>query len=437
MKSNNTKNVFWLIILMVLISFSALMAQALERDFGKINIQFVKIVTPSGDAIAAKLYRPIWVSPENPAPAVINMHGYQNDKDVQTGYSVELARRGFVVLATDGLGHGDSGGAFNFGLFFGDPPSAMGTNSAYVYLKSLPFVDSSRMGATGHSMGGVTSFAIAALNGDIQAIVSQDAGTGTLEDRNVLFLKPTMAEFTNTMEGLIPVEPEAFNLTETIQWDTTYGDFSNGTARRAALIWGDHHLMSLAPKGVAEAVDWFRLSLLEGKTDAHWIEPSSQVYMWKELFGLSALLCTIFSLIPLTNILLETKFFSPISQPIPNRYIPSKKSWWIMATVNALIGGVLWLLFTYKGDVLGKLPFMKLLMGNGTALWYLLNAVVATVLIFVWYNTTAKKAGVTAYDLGFGFDKEKTKFNWDILAKTLLLGVILFGWMYSLVSTSQ
>ena len=80
---------------------------------------------------------------------------------------------------------------------------------------------------------------------------------------------------------------------------------------------------------------------------------------------------------------------------------------------------------------------MKLLMGNGTALWYLLNAVVATVLIFVWYNTTAKKAGVTAYDLGFGFDKEKTKFNWDILAKTLLLGVILFGWMYSLVSTSQ
>jgi len=437
MKSNKKKNELWLIILVILISFSALMAHALERDFGKINIQFVKIITPSGDSIAAKLYRPIWVSPENPAPAVINMHGYQNDKDVQTGYSIELARRGFVVLATDGLGHGDSGGAFNFGRFFGDPPGAMGTNSAYLYLKSLPFVDTSRMGATGHSMGGVTSFAIAALNGDVQAIVSQDAGTGTLEDRNVLFLKPTMAEFTNSMEGLIPVNPEEFGITGSVEWDTVYGEFSDGSARKAALIWGDHHLMSLAPKGVAEAVDWFRLSLMNGNVDDHWIDPSDQVYMWKEVFGLFALLGTILSLIPLTNILLTTKFFSSVAQPIPDRFVQPKKTWWILATVNALIGGVIWLLFAYKGDVLGKLPFMKLLMGNGSALWYLLNAIVATVLILIWYRTSAKKAGVTTYDLGISFDKEKTKIDWAILGKTLLLGVTLFSWMYFLAGTSQ
>jgi dienelactone hydrolase len=437
MENKVRKNWYGLLIILVIITFSAVMAHYLERDFGKIDIRFIRIIGPSGETIAAKLYRPTWVTAENPAPAVINMHGYQNDKDVQAGYSVELARRGFVVLATDGLGHGDSEGAFNFGRFFGDPLGGMGLNPAYLYLKSLPFVDASEMGATGHSMGGVTAFAIADANGDVKAIVSQDGGTGTPDNSDVLFLKPTMAEFTNSMEALIPVNPADFGLSAPVEWDTTYGNFEDGTARRAALIWGDHHLMSLSPRAVAEAVDWFRLSLMDGAKDAHWIEPSSQVYMFKEIFGLIALLGAIASLIPLTNLLLSTAYFSPVAQPMPTGYVASKGKWWIFATINALLGGVFWLFFAYKGDVLEKLPFMKLLMGNGTALWFLINAVVAAVLIYLWYRTSAKKEGVTTYELGVSFDKEKTRFDWGILGKTLLLGVILFLWMYVLAGISR
>jgi dienelactone hydrolase len=438
MKADIRKNWFWLVAVVVFIAFSAVMAHNLERDFGKVDIDFVTIEGPGGETISAKLYRPTWVTPENPAPAIINMHGYQNDKDTQAPYSVELARRGFVVLATDGLGHADSDGAFNFGAFFGSPLFGMGLGPAYEYLRALPFVDTSNMGATGHSMGGLTAFDIANTYGDVKAIVSQDAGTGTLDNSNVLFLQPTMAEFRNSMEALQPVAPEAFGISEPVQWDTTYGDFEDGTARRAALVWGDHHLMSIAPKGVSEAVDWFNQSLRNGATDEHWIDPSSQIYMLKEIFGLLALLGTIFAMIPLTNILLATSYFAPVAQPMPNRYAPSKAQWWVFATMNALIGGVLWLLFAYKGgDVLGKLPFMKMLMGNGTAYWFLLNAVVASILVIIWYRTSAKKAGVTTYDLGFSFDKTKTKFDWGIIGKTILLGVILFAFMYVLVSISQ
>ena len=128
MEANVRKNWFWLIISVVIIVFSAVMAHYLERDFGKVDIDFIRIEGPSGQTIAAKLYRPTWVSAENPTPGIINMHGYQNDKDVQDPYSIELARRGFVVLATDGLGHGDTDGAFNFGLFFADPLGGMGLN---------------------------------------------------------------------------------------------------------------------------------------------------------------------------------------------------------------------------------------------------------------------------------------------------------------------
>jgi pimeloyl-ACP methyl ester carboxylesterase len=438
MEGKVRKNVYWLIALVVFIAFSAIMAHAIERDFGKVDIQFIRIIAPTGDTVAAKLYRPVWVTAENPAPGIMNMHGYQNDKDTQAPYSIELARRGFVVLATDGLGHADSGGAFNFGMFFGNPPAAMGTGAGYEYLRGLSFVDATKMGSTGHSMGGVTSFAFADLYGDVKAIVSQDGGTGTPANSDVLFLQPTMAEFRNSMEALQNVNPADFGLTNPVKWDTTYGNFADGTARRAALIWGDHHLMSIAPKGVAEAVDWFRLSLMDGRKDSHWIEPSKQIYMWKEVFGLFTLLGTIISLIPLTNILLATKYFAPVAQPMPTHYKPSKAQWWVFATINALIGGVLWLFFAYKGgDVLGKIPFMKLLMGNGSAYWYLLNFIVCAILVYVWYQTSAKKAGVTTYDLGFSFDKEKTKFDWGILGKTLLLGAILFVWMYVLSTTSQ
>jgi dienelactone hydrolase len=437
MNPKNRKHIYWLIVCVVIIAFSAVMAHLLERDFGRVDVRFVRILTPSGETIAARLYRPVWVTPESPGPAIINMHGYQNDKDVEAGYSIELARRGFVVIATDGLGHGDSEGGFAFGLFFGDPATAMGTNSAYQYLRSLPFVDATRLGATGHSMGGITSFALAGINGDVRAIVSQDGGTGTPENSDVLFLKPTMAEMSGSMEALVPVDPQAFGLSSAVEWDTTYGDFADGTARRAALVWGNHHVMSISPRAVAEAVDWFRLSLMNGATDEHWIAPTSQIYMWKEIFGLFALLGTIFSLIPLTNLLLGTPFFSSVAQPMPDRYVASKGAWWIFATVNALIGGGLYLLTATYNSVLEKLPFMKLLMGNGTAFWFLVNAFVATVLILLWYYTSAKKAGVKLFDLGVSFDKEKTKFDWRILGKTLLLGVLLFGWMYVLEGLSQ
>jgi dienelactone hydrolase len=441
MNMNTKKQVYWLIVCVVIIGFSAGMASLIERDFGKVDVQIVKIVDQTGYTITAKLFRPVAATPQNKMPGILNMHGYQNDKDVQDGFSIELARRGFVVLATDGLGHGDSGGMFNFGAFFADPTYTMGTNTGYLYLMSLPFVDASNLGVTGHSMGGIDSFKIAAMNPEVKAIVSQDGGFGTPTDHNVLDLYPTMADMSGSTANLNPVDPKAFGLTTPVQWDTTYGNFADGTARRAALITSNHHLLTLQSKSVSEAVNWFELALKGGVKDASWIDPANQVYMWKEIFGLIALLVTILSLIPLTGILLAAPFFQPVAQPMPNRHIPSTRMWWLFAAINALIGGLLYLFVTapnYGANILGKIPFMRLNnMGNGLAIWFLANAIVFAILFFIWYRTSAKKVGITMYDMGVSFDKEKTKFDWGILGKTLLLGVILFAWMYILEGISQ
>jgi alpha-beta hydrolase superfamily lysophospholipase len=48
------------------------------------------------------------VDSSNPAPAVLLLHGYQNDKDTSAAFAVELARRNIVALSIDEFGHGES-----------------------------------------------------------------------------------------------------------------------------------------------------------------------------------------------------------------------------------------------------------------------------------------------------------------------------------------
>jgi hypothetical protein len=432
----------------VIIAFSAVMAHLIERDFGKIDIQYVRIIDPvSNEVIAGKLYRPVWATADNPQPGIINLHGYQNDKDVQGSFSIELARRGFVVLAADALGHGDSTGYL--GQVAED--GSNGANSAYLYLKNLPFVDAENTASMGHSMGGMETIAIAAMNPDLQAANPHASFPGSADMNNVLVTNARYEEFIFFRDFLPRVEPlvshparlESLGVDEPIEWDTTYGDFEDGSARRMALVNMDHHLLTLTNKAVAEAVDWMRLALKGGETDEHWIEPTSQIFMWKELFGLVTLLVTMFSLIPLTNLLLATPFFAAVAQPLPSRWAPSTRNWWLFATINALIGGVTYPILTAFGGPLSEnplinwLPFMRFPMGNGLALWFFVNAVIAAVLMFIWYRGASRRDNVTLHDLGAPVDPATNRLDWGVVGKSALLAALLFLWMYVLEGISQ
>ena len=450
MKPEVRKQLYWLIGCVVIIFLSAMMAYALEREFGKVVVTQVRIIDKNGDVVAAKLYRPKTATAENPVPAIINMHGYQNDKDVQAPFSIELARRGFVVLAPDALGHGDSAGTpMNVGGWFADPTYVMGNETALAYLITLPFVDASNIGAMGHSMGGMNAVKLPALFPDnVKALNQQASLPGSPELPNVLVTQARFDEFLGFRENQLRTENltssetrlAALGLTGPIEWEKTYGDFADGTARKMTLINMDHHLLPLMNKSVAEAVIWMNLALQGGEKGSMWIEPTSQIFMWKEIFGLITLLVTFFSLVPLTNLILASGYFQPVAQPIPNRYVASPKIWWIFATINALIGGILYPLTTQWGSIGGKiqtyLPFLKMQMANGVAWFFLANAIVCSILFFIWYRG-AKKKGVTMYDMGASFDQEKWKFDWGIIGKTLLLAFILFAWMYILEAISQ
>lgn len=439
------RQVYWLVLCVLIIGVSSFLSYQIERDWGKVDVQKVHIAHPTGKILVGKLYRPVAATPENKLPAVLCLHGYQNDKDTQNAFAIELSRRGFVTLALDQLGHGSSGGS----LAMRGADATLGGDVAYKYLKSLPFVDGDNLGVMGHSMGAGTTLAVGAANPDHRALNPQCGRPGTPDLHNVLLTQALYEEFGifRENEGRVehltshPARIEAFGLTAPYEWNTTYGDFALGTARRAALIPTVHPGVTHNPKAVAEALDWMRLALKGGKEDALWIPPTQQVFMWHEWLTLIALVTTILSLMPLSKILLSCNFFTGVAQPMPQRYAATGRNWWILALINTFIAGITYPPITTLGGLTDKLraviPWFRLPMGNGVALWFVGNALIYIVLFLVWYNTSGKKAGVTMYDMGVSFDEKRFVLNWGLLGKTLLLGGILFSWMYILQGIAE
>ena len=200
-----------LIILVALIFTCMSFANVIQRDGRNIRVERVNIDVDGLGTITGKRYVPSSAR-GTPAPAVLQLHGYQNDKHTSAAYALELARRGFVVLTIDEYGHGSTNigmvergyvnhrVSVNFGedsvadgtfvqisgptrfkvmmnfsnlSFFNDhyskdrygnsiKDSSMGAIAAYAALASYDIVDASRMAVGGHSMGTWASWSVAA-----------------------------------------------------------------------------------------------------------------------------------------------------------------------------------------------------------------------------------------------------------------------------------
>ena len=175
-----------LAICLVLIFLGALFARLIETDFGKIKINEFNI-DARGATLNGEIFYPAGTSSDDKLPAVLVMHGTGCTYGVMRHFSVEMARRGFVSLAVscygagiseqplyDELGHGeDIGNGFDYGN------TTSGFLDAVNFTRSLDFVDPTRIGISGHSMGARIS----------QCTAMTDCGYETLNDRliNILY----------------------------------------------------------------------------------------------------------------------------------------------------------------------------------------------------------------------------------------------------------
>ncbi|MFX1376214.1 MAG: alpha/beta hydrolase [Promethearchaeota archaeon] len=455
------------LISVFIVIFSGVMAFEFQTDFGNIDVQKIEIyeeftgLNDGTNKIVGKLYRPKEATATNPVPGVIGLHGYNNDKDVMRPFAIELAKAGIAVLTIDQVGHGDSSGEITWFL--------QGSSAAYDWMQSLAFIDGTKMGIYGHSMGYIVGQQLAQAKPDHDACAFISFPPLPFDfnvTHNVLHLWAEYEEWYADFPG--GVYNESMTVDEVIDYgliiagmnaglppltpaevDTTYGDFALNTSYREHLARGVVHPgLSMDQGCVAEVTAWM-LQALKGMNESEaWdiAAISKQTYLGVEIFGGLALLFSFVSVVFLAQILLSTKFFGEVQQPMPERVVTKKKShWWLFATINTVVAALFYGLFTHADTHWEfKEPFVMGMMNNFLG-FYLTTAAAATFLIGLWYILFNRKerGSITFYDLGITYDNEKlattikNKAHWQTFGKTALLAITLFGWMYLLVSIFQ
>ena len=504
-----------LLILLAVIFVCMGVADSIQRSGGNVQIELGTIETPQGN-LTYKLYRPVSASSASPAPGVLLLHGYQNDRETSAAYAVELARRGVVVLALDEYGHGSTdismihrgyvnhkvtvtygqdseadgtyvsiGGAkryklmMNFSnLSFFDPhysadsdgntitDSSMGGISAYAYLAGMDCVDPTRLAVSGHSMGTWASWSVsAAYSGAVDAQgrdISPKAtvlqcgelfrksvyDSDNIHFNNVLLLQAKYDEFSyfRDYENIVSddllrsdLRTEFLGCTpQEAAWNTTYGSFSDGSARRMELLNTNHRLTTHNRHGMAAAIDWL--------TQAIGIETSlpstDHVFLAKEWLVFLAMLCGVASTLPLMELLCQVPFFASLRQSLPNRpeRVKTGAKWWKGAMITMLIAAFTYPFMTQLGHGLLPLPegIFRMTIGNGFLSWYLLLIVIMLVTtVLSWRGSKKRGAPLDYIDLGLSSPGKEKRIDWALCGKSALLAACMVGFVYLLVILCQ
>ena len=484
-----------------------LLANFIQTDMGRVRITQGTVTTDTGD-LYYKLYVPKTASVQSPAPAVLLLHGYQNDHETNAAYAIELARRGVVVMSIDEYGHGaaqpgllsrgyvnhkvtvnygnDSeadgtyvsiGGVTRYKImmnfsnlsFFNDhyskdddgnsiTDSSGGGIAAYAVLAGMDFVDPTRIGLSGHSMGTWSSWSVAAAYAGATDSQGRDItpkatvlqcgelfrdsvyDTDRIYFNNVLLLQAKYDEFSyfRDYEKIVsddllksPLRTEFLGTTaDNAAWNPTYGSFSDGSARRIELLMTNHRLTTHNQHGLSTAIDWFTETL--GISTP--LSSTAHVAMLKEWLNLGALLLVLAASLVLMELLLTTKFFAPVAHGLPSKAgIKKGAKWWIAACISILITGLTYPFMTQLGHGLLPLPgIFRMTVGNGFLSWYLLVVIINVIMLLVGKKRAAKKGLESSwFSYGLSSESHENRISWSLVLRAAALACCMAALVYA------
>ena len=432
----------FILCLVIQIGAMALGSQ-IQSDFGNVTVSNVSYQNFNGIPVRAKLLRPIEATPENPMPGVVYIHGYQNNRETSDAYSLELARRGVVVLNIDAIGRGNSG--IPNDIDDPDFDETYGGLTSLEYLRSLPYVKPGSIGLLGHSLGAEMVYKIALQDPNVDALVISgfaytDEASPT-NPRNMLMIFGKWDEYRTRMTSTRDFEAEWMDTPETQavipienpQFGITYGDFDAGTARRVYMPRSIHIQESHHAGAIAEAVTWIRQSL--GPAEAYWIPADSQIWQIKEAATLVAMLAGFGSLLPLGLLLLRTRLFSSLQGPVLGEYACTTSEYFKYAGINGLL---MWLylplifvLFGLHVYVVQIDQLFPMMLVNGVVWWFLVINLIGFFIFRGWYKRRASQTGLSLAELGVSYQEGRFGLDWGKLGLTVLLAALLFLYAYT------
>jgi pimeloyl-ACP methyl ester carboxylesterase len=376
---------------------------------GGIDVRDIRFDGEDGVRLSALLYVPPDVSAAAPAPAVLAVHGYINSRETQSGFAIELARRGYVVLALDQSGHGFSGGTTRAGGYGG--PAAL------AYLRGLDFVDADNVGLEGHSMGGWAVLSAAAAHPDgyrSVALVGSATGPGTAPvgttefPKNLGVVFTTFDEFSQLMWGVRDAAgvtgsdklkgvfgvPES----EVIAEERVYGSIEEGTARwlttPTATHPGAHHSVA----AIGETVRWLNMTLEGERT----LPDDDQIWRWKEAGTLVALLGGVMVLLGALDLLLSLPRFARLRSEGVGAVERVSPGWWIALLVTSALPALTYFPLTTWGTAFRASALFPQGITNQILVWALANGVLALPALWLARRRGPRGTGEGGKTMGAG-----------------------------------
>lgn len=457
METKKKKAKLWLVIAIALMLISMIFTSSIQSSWEKVTVKDLSWETTAGVEMSGLLFVPKGVSVENKAPAIVTSHGMFNNREMQDANFVELSRRGYVVLAMDMYSHGRSGDVPNIGVL------TTGMYEAVKMMATLSYVDTSRIGITGHSLGGMSSnAAIAQDNAAPERLISAvflncadatyvDAETNEYVDvygsRDAGVMAAQYDEFfmrqmdeigkqTSPTQYLKNSNAQSFlyfgtdpagkelRAADTVYNETIDGEDAMRVIYNPAITHPWSHFSKLA---TAATIEFFDQAL--GAPNP--IAATDQVWQWKEFFNLLGLIGFGIFIVNFVILMVFTQAFSSLRAKeiaVSRDIITGGKLWfWGSLIAGAIFGAIIFLpvLNNVGSFTMSKSPWAQS-SPWGISCWAAITGVFTVLCMFASYRFNGKKNGV---DL----EANGVKIGLKKLVKTTLLSLIVVAVSYGCV----
>jgi pimeloyl-ACP methyl ester carboxylesterase len=430
------RNGFWLILALALCLVSAIGASIVQTNGGHVTIKDLRWETQSGELESALLFKPDSATADSKAPAIVVAHGWWNNREMQDANYVELARRGYVVISIDMYGHGNSDP-----LTVGNEAvGGTGMYDAVRLIADLPYVDTAKIGITGHSNGAraanfsiqiddeATTPLIAAVllvdNDGIYADAdgaytdiygTRDAGIvadqydefffRSYDANGVAITAPRDYIGTPNAQSFLHYGVDPTTTSDTRTQDTVYTDGASGAMRVVYTPAQTHPWGPFSKTTTTHVLDFFNESF--GAPNP--IASGSQVWQVKEGFNLLGLIGFGIFLVAFAKALLFTRAFAGL------RYTPTEQlagtsrkglAWfWGGLAVSALFSGWSYIILSQTPEVSGVAYnaidfFLKQGAVYFIALWAAINGVAGLIIMTISYLLFGRRNGQSLRAVG-------------------------------------
>ncbi len=453
--SNRGQSKLLLGALLVLV-LSCWAASRIQNSGGQVHVDSIKIPTHNGQWVVADLFKPRSVTADSPAPFVVVIPGFQRSKEALSNVAIELSRRGFVAASIDPYAQGSSSASLSriaattegYGMFALVDYVASSTN--------LNYVDRSMIGATGHSAGGNAAIRGANYFG------REAARTGNLSKLHSVYVSGYVLTLTDEVlqnvrsnvgvayalydegayrneygDGDMRIAPEALRAVNSglpeseaiskVELGRYYGDLQQRTLR---VIHNERNLHPFQPY-MAEAIA-NQITYFEKVFDVQsGLDPYDQVWQWREILGVIALIAALVAIIPMGHFLLQTAPFrqlvNTIPPPLPRPAGRGRFVFWTAFTFGAAIACVTYIPMAELSQKLFVAASTRQLtwffpqrMNNAVMLWAILNGTVGFLMFWLTYRYFGRRHGITPAYWGAATTARE-------LGKTLALALLLFA----------